>query len=242
MSFTSVVRVDVKHASGLKNVDLLGKSDPYVVVKFAENEAFPQHQKTRVVKNDLNPVWDASFYFLVKDDCKAFNVEIFDHDTVKDDKLGHVTLERDGEAAKREQTQGGVFEVQQGKGQVEVYFREFPLYGGVESLEQFKRDNFHLLKVKLHKPANSKTEAYARLVFGQSEEGRAAERSLRTRSARNDGSQSLELLVPESMLSFRSEIVVASNEVDLRSRDIAVKVNQEEYELTYEKQDFAAFF
>lgn len=67
---------------------LLGKSDPYVVVKFGtEFEG-----KTKVISKTLNPVWNADFRFLVKSSQTKYNVEftVYDHDfNSKDDFIGY---------------------------------------------------------------------------------------------------------------------------------------------------------
>eukprot|EP00475_Leptophrys_vorax_P021568 TRINITY_DN292_c0_g1_i3.p2 TRINITY_DN292_c0_g1~~TRINITY_DN292_c0_g1_i3.p2 ORF type:complete len:247 (-),score=74.63 TRINITY_DN292_c0_g1_i3:1120-1860(-) len=246
MAFTSVVKIDVKRAFGLKDEDLIGLSDPFVSIKFAEGEAYPAMQKTKVVKDNLNPVWDETFYFLVKDDCKVYTFELSDEDLIRDDKLGRVTIDRESDWDKREQVIGGSLQILNGKGQLEVYVREFAIFEGVESAEQFKRDNYHMLRVLMQSSAapakgEAASSAFAKLTFP--EEGRSALKELRTKHLKNDGSQFLEIVVPERMLSFKSEIVVGAAEVDVRSRPIKHKVSSSsEYELSYDTRDFAAFF
>ena len=52
------VTVTVVSASGLVQMDLLSKSDPYAVVKLDE-----ETRKTATVKNDHNPKFDETFTF-----------------------------------------------------------------------------------------------------------------------------------------------------------------------------------
>ena len=55
--------VTVLKASGLKNMELIGKSDPYVVLHIR-----PLFKvKTKVVDNNLNPVWDETFELIAED-------------------------------------------------------------------------------------------------------------------------------------------------------------------------------
>lgn len=50
-------------ANDLKNMEMIGKSDPYVVVFIR-----PLFKvKTKVVQNNLNPVWDQTFELIAED-------------------------------------------------------------------------------------------------------------------------------------------------------------------------------
>eukprot|EP00475_Leptophrys_vorax_P020594 TRINITY_DN281_c0_g2_i3.p1 TRINITY_DN281_c0_g2~~TRINITY_DN281_c0_g2_i3.p1 ORF type:complete len:269 (+),score=84.14 TRINITY_DN281_c0_g2_i3:79-885(+) len=266
MSYASSIKVDVKRATGLKDADAFGKSDPYVMIKFADHEAHPHKAHTKTIRGNLNPVWDESFYFLVKDDCKSFTVEIFDKDTLKDDKLGIVTLEREHDSAKKEARQGGLFDVQHGKGQIEIYFKEIMIIGGVDGVEQLKSENLQLLKVQINKAFNLKTEAtditdpYARLAFTHLDEGQRVSR-VRTKTVRNNRNpvwdETLEVCVPASVSSLRVELFdhnhlnrdegIGYVDVDLSSSSIRdhrfpVSAGEGDLELSYEKHDVSSFF
>jgi len=53
----------VVKANDLKNMEMIGKSDPYVVVYIR-----PMFKvKTKVVDNNLNPVWNQSFELIAED-------------------------------------------------------------------------------------------------------------------------------------------------------------------------------
>merc|ERR1719495_2108215 len=49
------LHVDVVKAKNLVKADIIGKSDPYVVLQYGN-----QTDKTPVIKNTLNPQWDHS--------------------------------------------------------------------------------------------------------------------------------------------------------------------------------------
>jgi len=265
MSFTSVIKVDVKRATGLKDADFFGKTDPYVVIKFENNESFPQKSKTKVIKGNVNPNWGESFYFMVKDDCKSFTAEVFDKDPLKDDKIGQVTLEREHDINKKEQLKGGLLDLQHGKGQLEILFKEFIILGGIEGADQLKRENLQLLKVQIHRASNlkseflDKTDAYARLAFTHLEGGhRVSGHHLRTKTVKDTRNpvwnQTLEVCIPAHLPSFRVEVfdddmvkddAIGYVDVDLNEsqvRDQRYQLTQGDIELSYEKTDMSSFF
>lgn len=55
--------VTVVRANDLKNMEMIGKSDPYVVLYIR-----PLFKvKTKVIENNLNPVWDQTFNLIAED-------------------------------------------------------------------------------------------------------------------------------------------------------------------------------
>lgn len=53
----------VVKANALKNMEMIGKSDPYVVLYIR-----PLFKvKTKVIENNLNPVWDQKFELIAED-------------------------------------------------------------------------------------------------------------------------------------------------------------------------------
>uniref|UniRef100_A0A5B6ZBU4 Putative synaptotagmin-5-like n=1 Tax=Davidia involucrata TaxID=16924 RepID=A0A5B6ZBU4_DAVIN len=81
-----VLSVTVISAEDLPAVDLMGKSDPYVVLIMKKSE---QKNKTRVVNDSLNPVWNQTFDFVVEDGLHDLLIlEAWDHDTFGKDKMG----------------------------------------------------------------------------------------------------------------------------------------------------------
>ena len=57
-----ILHVDLVKAKNLIKSDMIGKSDPYAVLKYAD-----QMDKTPVVKNTQNPQWDHSSNFAMDD-------------------------------------------------------------------------------------------------------------------------------------------------------------------------------
>ncbi|PPD78208.1 hypothetical protein GOBAR_DD24854 [Gossypium barbadense] len=77
--------VTVVKANDLKNMEMIGKSDPYVVVYIR-----PLFKvKTKVIDNNLNPVWNQTFELIAEDrETQALTVEVFDQDIGQDKRLG----------------------------------------------------------------------------------------------------------------------------------------------------------
>lgn len=85
-----VLTVTVISAEDLPAVDLMGKSDPYVVLTMRKTET---KNKTRVVNDSLNPVWNQTFDFVVEDALHdMLIVEVWDHDTFGKDYMGRCIL------------------------------------------------------------------------------------------------------------------------------------------------------
>ncbi|XWS72988.1 hypothetical protein CRYUN_Cryun02cG0087100 [Craigia yunnanensis] len=85
-----VLSVTVISAEDLPAVDLMGKADPYVVLTMKKSEA---RNKTRVVNDSLNPVWNQTFDFVVEDGLHDMLIlEVWDHDTFGKDYMGRCIL------------------------------------------------------------------------------------------------------------------------------------------------------
>ncbi|KAJ6731864.1 EXTENDED SYNAPTOTAGMIN-RELATED [Salix purpurea] len=85
-----VLSVTVISADDLPMVDLMGKADPFVTVTMRKSE---MTNKTRVVNNCLNPVWNQTFDFVVEDGLHDMLViEVWDHDTFGKDYMGRCIL------------------------------------------------------------------------------------------------------------------------------------------------------
>ncbi|KAM0935165.1 putative C2 domain, calcium-dependent lipid-binding transcriptional regulator, plant [Dioscorea sansibarensis] len=80
----------VVKASALKNMEMIGKSDPYVVLYVRAMFKV----KTKVINNNLNPVWNETFELIADDkETQSIVFEVFDEDNIADDKrLGIVKL------------------------------------------------------------------------------------------------------------------------------------------------------
>ncbi|KAJ4778702.1 Calcium-dependent lipid-binding (CaLB domain) family protein [Rhynchospora pubera] len=93
--------VTVIRANNLMNTDIVGKSDPYVVLYVR-----PMFKvKTKVIDNNLNPEWNETFEIIVEDkETQYLVLEVYDDDNMQQDtKLGVVKVPLQGlelEAAK----------------------------------------------------------------------------------------------------------------------------------------------
>ncbi|XP_022882412.1 synaptotagmin-5-like [Olea europaea var. sylvestris] len=85
-----VLSVTVILAEDLAPADFMGKADPYVVLIMKKTES---KNKTRVVNDNLNPVWNQTFDFVVEDGLHdMLIIEVWDHDTFGKDYMGRCIL------------------------------------------------------------------------------------------------------------------------------------------------------
>merc|ERR1711911_446001 len=79
----------IHRASELENKGLMGKSDPYIVVKYQG-----QKYKSKTVKNNQNPVWDFAVDMNVNPKVSnKIDVVVYDKDIMKDDVMGSAVLD-----------------------------------------------------------------------------------------------------------------------------------------------------
>ncbi|XP_071706268.1 calcium-dependent lipid-binding protein-like [Rutidosis leptorrhynchoides] len=83
------VTLTIVKANDLKNMEMIGKSDPYVTAYIRPLEKF----KTKVVNNNLNPVWNHVISLIAEDKETQYVVlEVLDQDIGQDKRLGIVKL------------------------------------------------------------------------------------------------------------------------------------------------------
>ncbi|ESW06905.1 hypothetical protein PHAVU_010G086200 [Phaseolus vulgaris] len=81
--------VTVVKATALKNMEMIGKSDPYVVVYIRPLFKY----KTKVVDNNLNPTWNERFELIAEDkETQSLILEVLDKDIGQDKRLGIVQV------------------------------------------------------------------------------------------------------------------------------------------------------
>lgn len=90
-----VIMVNIHYGVGLSSQDLNGKSDPYTVLSFAKFGR-PLYA-TRIIFEDLNPVWEETAFLLVtRDDMRSdesLSVQLWDSDKRSaDDIVGRVNM------------------------------------------------------------------------------------------------------------------------------------------------------
>ncbi|XP_004492657.1 calcium-dependent lipid-binding protein-like [Cicer arietinum] len=83
------LKVVVIKANDLKNMEMIGKSDPYVVIHIR-----PLFKvKTKVIDNNLNPIWNEEFELIAEDkETQSLILEVFDKDIGQDKRLGIAKL------------------------------------------------------------------------------------------------------------------------------------------------------
>merc|ERR1712030_35105 len=85
------LQITIHKAKNLKNHDLVGKSDPYVVINSGKQEF-----KSNVVKNSLNPEWNWTTDILIDRSNPEINLSVYDSDKFgKDDLMGAFNLQKD---------------------------------------------------------------------------------------------------------------------------------------------------
>jgi len=80
-------------AEGLKNLDTVGKSDPYTKIFFTDYEGQKVHYfKTYTIQDDLNPVWSQDDVTVHYFPGMTLELKIFDEDPGRDEFEGMVRI------------------------------------------------------------------------------------------------------------------------------------------------------
>lgn len=88
VEFIGLLKIKVKKGTNLAIRDMMS-SDPYVVLKLGK-----QTVQTKVVRSNLNPVWDEELMLSVPSDHGPVKLEVFDHDTFSaDDIMGEAEID-----------------------------------------------------------------------------------------------------------------------------------------------------
>jgi Ca2+-dependent lipid-binding protein/WD40 repeat protein len=93
------VRVECQKAANLPRADMGvagGKSDPYCKVFWNDDGRSKPVLKTKVIKNDLDPIWGPEHDNSVEIQASELRVDVYDSDTVGKKFMGQVTLTSDG--------------------------------------------------------------------------------------------------------------------------------------------------
>eukprot|EP00252_Welwitschia_mirabilis_P016978 TRINITY_DN3775_c0_g1_i1.p1 TRINITY_DN3775_c0_g1~~TRINITY_DN3775_c0_g1_i1.p1 ORF type:complete len:500 (+),score=108.31 TRINITY_DN3775_c0_g1_i1:235-1734(+) len=140
------LRVTVIKAASLKNMEIIGKSDPYVILYV--RVLFKM--KTKTIDNNLNPEWNETFDLIVEDkETQALTLEVFDKDVTKDELLGIVKYPlQDLEPEKSKEvtlpllpslnTQRVKDKKDRGSIMIKVYYHEFSKEEQLAAMEQEK--------------------------------------------------------------------------------------------------------
>jgi Ca2+-dependent lipid-binding protein len=109
-----ILRIHLEGATGLRNADLLGKSDPMCCMMLHDEDQ-EQTLTSSVRQNDLNPVWDEMFEFVVANPNANFEFHIYD---VDDDVLTSKVMRKDA---------GSGFMGKEHLGSASMPFQDFPV-------------------------------------------------------------------------------------------------------------------
>ncbi|XAR51460.1 hypothetical protein NMG60_11006096 [Bertholletia excelsa] len=87
-NLAGLLRIHMHRGIDLAKRDIRS-SDPYVLIRMGK-----QKLKTRVVKKNVNPVWDEDLTLAVTDPDHPIKLEVYDKDTFSlDDKMGDAEIE-----------------------------------------------------------------------------------------------------------------------------------------------------
>jgi Ca2+-dependent lipid-binding protein len=113
--------VTILSAVGLRAADSNGLSDPFVKVHCGYDNTTKTIFKTTVIKKNLNPIWNHES-FTVQIGSKALYFEIFDHNLLKNVKLGHVLVDDLSKYSVLDD-QGKWFDVHDGGGKLNILIK-----------------------------------------------------------------------------------------------------------------------
>ncbi|XP_051124115.1 probable ADP-ribosylation factor GTPase-activating protein AGD11 [Andrographis paniculata] len=88
VEFVGLIKVNIMRGTNLAIRDMM-TSDPYVILSLGN-----QSMKTRVIRNNLNPIWNESLMLSIPDSIPPLKLLVYDKDTFKsDDFMGSAEID-----------------------------------------------------------------------------------------------------------------------------------------------------
>ncbi|CAF1396618.1 unnamed protein product [Rotaria sp. Silwood1] len=84
------LQVNVIEGKNLKQKDRFSGNDAFIEI-YLDN--IHQKQKTKVKQNSNNPIWNESFVFNHLQDQHILHINIYDEDTIKNEKIGSLQID-----------------------------------------------------------------------------------------------------------------------------------------------------
>ena len=82
IEFAGILQIHLKGASGLKNADIVGLSDPYVIIEVMGGSQQGQKIRSKTKQDTLEPVWDEHLQLCVENLRQSLSIKCFDEDDV----------------------------------------------------------------------------------------------------------------------------------------------------------------
>ncbi|CAF1386486.1 unnamed protein product [Rotaria sp. Silwood1] len=84
------LEVTIIEGKNLKQKDKLSENDAFIEIYLDDKN---QKQKTKVIKNCNNPIWNQSFVFNHLRGQDTLHIDVYDHDTIRNQIIGYIQID-----------------------------------------------------------------------------------------------------------------------------------------------------